>query len=320
MQDLPRNEKGIMQILFHATGGNPAPWLADLRAAIPGADVRIWQEGDDAPADYAVVWQPPRAMLQTRPELKAIFNLGAGVDAIMALGDALPAGVPVVRLDDAGMGVQMAEYVSHAVLRYFRRLDEYALQQREGRWRFLKPHDKRDFTVGILGLGVLGSRIARALGEFGFTLHGWSRSPKQVAGVTSHAGADGLDAFLAASRVLVCILPLTADTRDILNRATLEKLPRGAYLVNVARGGHLVEEDLLALVQSGHIAGATLDVFREEPLPSAHPFWQEPRITITPHAAALTLRGDSVRQIAAKIAQLERGDPIAGVVDPSKGY
>ena len=309
-----------MRILFHATGGKPDPWLADLTEAIPGAEVRAWQEGDDAPADYAVVWQPPRAMLQTRTGLKGIFNLGAGVDGIMALGDALPAGVPVVRLDDAGMGVQMAEYVSHAVLHYFRRFDDYAMQQREGKWRFLKPHDKRDFGIGILGLGILGGRIAQALGEFGFTLHGWSRSPKDVPGVTCHAGEAGLDAFLAASRVLVCILPLTSETRGILNRATLEKLPKGAYVVNVARGGHLVEQDLLALVQSGHIAGATLDVFSEEPLPPAHPFWQEPRITITPHAAAVTLRGDSVRQIAGKIAQLERGEPIAGVVDPLKGY
>lgn len=309
-----------MRILFHATGGKPDPWLADLGDTIPGAEVRAWQEGDNAPADYAVVWQPPRAMLQTRTGLKGIFNLGAGVDGIMALGEALPAGVPVVRLDDAGMGAQMAEYVSHAVLRYFRRFDDYAMQQREGRWRFLKPYEKRDFAVGILGLGILGSRIAESLTGFGFPLHGWSRSPKDVAGVTCHAGEDGLDAFLAASRVLVCILPLTAETRGILNRVTLEKLPRGAYLVNVARGGHLVEEDLLALVQSGHIAGATLDVFREEPLPPAHPFWQEPRITITPHAAAVTLRGDSVRQIAGKIAQLERGEPIAGVVDPLKGY
>jgi len=309
-----------MRILFHATGGKPDPWLADLNEALPGADVRAWQEGDHAPADYAVVWQPPRTMLQNRTGLKAIFNLGAGVDGIMALGDTLPAGVPVVRLDDAGMGVQMAEYVSHAVLHYFRRFDDYALQQKEGRWRFLKPHDKREFAVGILGLGILGTRIAESLSMLGFTLHGWSRSPKDVAGVTCHAGADGLDAFLAASRVLVCILPLTAETRGILNRETLGKLPKGAYVVNVARGGHLVEEDLLALVQSGHIAGATLDVFREEPLPPAHPFWREPRITITPHAAAVTLRGDSVRQIAGKIAQLERGLAIAGVVDPTRGY
>ena len=309
-----------MRILFHASGGKPDPWLADLKEAIPGAEVRAWQDGDHAPADYAVVWQPPRAMLQNRTGLKAIFNLGAGVDGIMALGDALPAGVPVVRLDDAGMGVQMAEYVGHAVLHYFRRFDDYALQQREGRWRFLKPHEKRDFTVGILGLGILGTRIAESLATMGFPLHGWSRSPKDVAGVTCHAGADGLDAFLAASRVLVCILPLTAETRGILNRDTLGKLPKGAYVVNVARGGHLVEEDLLALVQSGHIAGATLDVFREEPLPPTHPFWREPRITITPHAAAVTLRGDSVRQIAGKIAQLERGLPIAGVVDSTKGY
>jgi glyoxylate/hydroxypyruvate reductase A len=309
-----------MEILFHATGGKPEPWVADLQAALPNAKVRAWTEGDDAPADYAVVWQPPRAMLEKRGDLKAIFNLGAGVDGILALADALPANVPVVRLDDAGMGLQMAEYVSHAVLHYFRRFDAFEELQREGRWRFIKPHDRRDFSVGILGLGVLGNRVAQALKEFEFPLVGWSRSAKQVEGISCHAGAEGLDAFLRASKVLVCLLPLTAETRGILNRSTLEKLPQGAYLINVARGGHLVEEDLLALVQSGHIAGATLDVFNQEPLPAEHPFWREPRITITPHVAAATLRGDSVRQIAGKILQLERGAAIAGMVDRTKGY
>jgi glyoxylate/hydroxypyruvate reductase A len=309
-----------MEILFHATGGKPDPWVADLQSALPDAKVRAWTEGDDAPADYAVVWQPPRAMLEKRQDLKAIFNLGAGVDGILALGDALPANVPVVRLDDAGMGLQMAEYVSHAVLHYFRRFDAFAQMQREGRWRFIKPYERRDFSVGILGLGVLGNRVAQALKEFEFPLHGWSRSEKQVEGIACHHGEEGLDAFLRASKVLVCLLPLTAETLGILNRSTLEKLPQGAYLINVARGGHLVEEDLLALVQSGHIAGATLDVFRKEPLPAEHPFWQEPRITITPHVAAATLRGDSVRQIAGKIRQLQRGEAIAGVVDRSKGY
>jgi glyoxylate/hydroxypyruvate reductase A len=309
-----------MEILFHATGGKPEPWVADLQAALPEARVRAWTEGDDAPADYAVVWQPPRAMLEKRADLKAIFNLGAGVDGILALGDALPANVPVVRLDDAGMGLQMAEYVSHAVLHYFRRFDAFAQAQREGRWRFIKPHDRREFSVGILGLGVLGNRVAHALQEFAFPLHGWSRSAKEVEGITCHAGDEGLDAFLRASKVLVCLLPLTPETRGILNRSTLEKLPQGAYLINVARGAHLVEEDLLALVQSGHIAGATLDVFQQEPLPPEHPFWSEPRITITPHAAAATLRGDSVRQIAGKIRQLQRGEAIVGLVDRLKGY
>jgi glyoxylate/hydroxypyruvate reductase A len=309
-----------MRILFHAVDANPAPWLADLQAALPQAQIRVWEAGDTAPADYAVVWKPPAAMLAGRTDLKGIFNLGAGVDAILQLGEALPEGVPIVRLDDAGMGVQMAEYVSHAVLRYFRRFDQFAAQQKEGQWRFAKPHDKAAFSVGILGLGVLGSRIASALAPFGFPLHGWSRTQKSLAGVTCHAGAEGFDAFMAASKVVVCVLPLTAETTDLLDAAALAKMPRGGYVVNVARGAHLVEADLLAAVESGQIAGATLDVFRQEPLPADHPFWREPRITITPHIAAVTLRGDSVRQIAAKILRLEEGQSVPGLVDRGRGY
>lgn len=308
-----------MRIVLHATGGKPDAWLKDVQAAIPQASVRVWQQGDREPADYAVVWKPPLDVLQL-PGLKAAFNLGAGVDAILQFGEDLPKDLPIVRLDDAGMGMQMAEYVTWAVLRYFRRFDQFDLQARNGEWRFLKPHDKRDFSIGILGLGVLGQRIARALAEFGFPINGWSRTQKDLPGVQCHAGPEGLDEFLARSRLLVCILPLTAETSGILNAVTLGRMPAGSYLVNVARGDHVVEQDLLALVQNGHIAGATLDVFQHEPLPPSHPFWQEPRITVTPHIAALTLRGDSVRQIAGKIAALERGEAIAGLVDRMKGY
>lgn len=309
-----------MDIIFHATGGQDQPWLDVLAKEMPQAKIRVWREGDIAHADYAIVWKPPAAMLQGRAGLKAIFNLGAGVDAILQLGDALPRGVPVVRLDDAGMGIQMAEYVSHAVLRYFRRLDSYDILRSQKQWRFLKPFDKSEFSVGILGMGVLGGRVLEALQHFGFPLHGWSRTQKQMAGVTCHSGADGLDAFLQASRVLVCMLPLTDDTIGILNKHSLSRLPRGAYLINVARGAHLVEADLLALLQQEHIAGATLDVFSEEPLPPKHPFWHEPRISITPHISALTLRDDSARQIAEKIQAMQQGQQISGVVDRTKGY
>ncbi|MFT5535510.1 MAG: glyoxylate/hydroxypyruvate reductase A [Candidatus Paceibacteria bacterium] len=309
-----------MQLIFYADGGAADQWLAELHTALPLADVRVWHEGDTAAADYAVVWKPPAAMLQGRSDLKAIFNLGAGVDAILQLGDALPVGVPVVRLDDAGMAVQMAEYVSYAVLRYFRRFDEFDAQARDHQWRFLKPRRKEKFSVGILGMGVLGARIAEALLQFDFPVRGWSRSRKDIPGVQSHAGAEELDDFLAQSQVLVCVLPLTPQTTGLLDRATLAKLPKGAYLVNVARGAHLVERDLVDLLDEGHLAGAMLDVFHDEPLPSDHPFWNQPRITITPHVAALTLRGDSVRQIAAKIKQMERGETVAGLVDITKGY
>jgi glyoxylate/hydroxypyruvate reductase A len=310
----------MMDILFYAPQGFADDWLPEVHAAFPDARIRLWQDGDDAPADYAIVWKPPVAMLRGRRELKAIFNLGAGVDAILALGDALPPEVPVVRLDDAGMAIQMAEYVTHAVLRHFRRFDDYDRLARDRQWQELAPNERRDFPVGILGLGVLGTRVAQALAHFEFPVRGWSRSPRTLSGVDGYAGMPALDAFLRGSRVLVCALPLTTDTEGILCRANLEKLMPGAYLINIARGAHLVEQDLLDLLQSGHIAGATLDVCRTEPLPADHPFWSEPRITITPHISARTLRDETVRQISQKIAAMQRGDTVAGIVDRMKGY
>ena len=309
-----------MDIIFHSAGANPELWQRALQQAMPDANLRIWREGDTAPADYALVWKPLAAMLRGRTDLKAIFNLGAGVDAILQLGDALPVGVPVIRLDDAGMGIQMAEFVAHAVLRYFRRLDEYAMQNSVQAWHFLKPFDKQDFSIGVLGLGVLGNRIIDALRSFDFPINGWSRTQKNLAGVHCYAGRDQLDQFLQASKVLVVVLPLTIETENLLDHAKLSQMPRGSYVINVARGAHLIEADLLALIQEGHISGATLDVFREEPLPLAHPFWSEPRISITPHISALTMRDESARQIAMKIQAMQNGQPVIGVVDPQRGY
>lgn len=308
-----------MKIVFYSSEGRPDPWLQALQAHLPQARLRVWQAGDAEEADYAVVWKPPLELLRL-PGLKAVFNLGAGVDAITRFGRDIPSGVQVVRLNDAGMGEQMAEYVSWAVLAYFRRFDDYARQRQDNAWRFLKPYPREQFTVGILGMGVLGQRIAATLAHFGFPLLGWSRSEKNVGGVQSFVGEAGLDPFLRAARVLVCILPLTPETTGIINRANLEKMPAGGYVINVARGPHVVEEDLLALVQNGHIAGATLDVFADEPLPPEHPFWSEPRITITPHVAAVTLRQVSLAQIAGKIEQLQAGQAIEGLVDVIKGY
>ena len=317
-----------MRILLYRADGQVEPWVTDFAAVLPRAEVVVWQDGEpEAACDYAVLWAPPAALLGqlaqpaqlNATQLKAIFLTGAGVDAILKFGDALPS-VPIIRLGDAGMAVQMAEYVAHAVLRYFRRFDEYERQARGGVWAPLAPRDKRDFTIGVLGMGVLGSRVLAALGHFGFPLRGWSRTHKQVDGVDCHAGIESLGEFLAGTQVLVCMLPLTPETSNLLDRARLAQLPRGAYLINVARGAHLAEPDLLALIRSGHLAGATLDVFRNEPLPAQHPFRDEPRIAITPHISALTVRHDSVRQIAGKIAALENGEPVADVVDRIKGY
>ncbi len=309
-----------MRISFCCSDTRPEPWLEGLRAALPEVEVSLWQAGEpDAPADYAVVWAPPQAFIDAQPQVRALFNIGAGVDALLRLR--LPDGLKIVRLDDAGMAVQMAEYVCHAVIRHFREFDLYQQAQARGEWAFRKPRRREDFTVGVMGLGVLGSRVAQALRGFDFPVNGWSRSPKALNGVkTFHGMGEGLHAFLAASQVLVNLLPLTPDTRDILNRDTLGRLRPGGYVINVARGAHLVEEDLLALLESGHLAGATLDVFQTEPLPADHAFWRHPKITLTPHTSARTLRDESIAQIARKVRALARGEPVAGVVDRHRGY
>jgi glyoxylate/hydroxypyruvate reductase len=309
-----------MRISFCCTDTKNQPWLEGLKAALPDADVVLWEAGAE-PADYAVVWAPPQVFFDTQPALKGIFNIGAGVDALTKLQ--LPAGVPVFRLDDAGMSVQMAEYVCHAVIRHFREFDAYEKDVADGRWSYRKPQRRKDFPVGIMGLGVLGRRVAAALKGFDFPVLGWSRSPKTLEGVRCFSGESGFNEFLAATRVLVCLLPLTPDTRDIMRREHLAKLLPGAHVINVARGAHLVDEDLLALLDSGHIAAATLDVFRTEPLPPEHVFWKHPKITVTPHTSARTLRDESIAQIAGRIMALEQGalpTAIAGLVDTTKGY
>lgn len=309
-----------MRILLHRADGVTEPWVRDFAELLPEAEVVVWQEGARiAPCDYAVLWMPPEGLLAELAHVKAIFLTGAGADAILKYGDALPP-VPIIRLGDAGMAIQMAEYVAHYVLRYFRRFDEYEKQARAGTWAQLTQHRKEDFSVGVMGMGVLGMRAIEALLPFGFPVRGWSRTAKQAAGVQCFSGADGLDEFLSGTRVLVCMLALTPDTANLLDRSRLSMLPQGAYLINVARGAHVAEPDLLALVRSGHIAGAALDVFRNEPLPAPHPFWDEPRITITPHISALTIRTESIRQMVGKIHSLENGEPVADVVDRTRGY
>ncbi len=306
-----------MRITFCCTDTKPEPWLAGLRLALPQAAVTLWQPG--APlADHAVVWAPPQQFFDEQTQLQGIFNIGAGVDALLKLH--LPPGAQVVRLDDAGMSVQMAEFVCHALIRHFRELDGYDADTAQGKWSYRKPRLRADYPVGIMGLGVLGQRVARAVAGFGFPVNGWSQSPKHIAGINSFSGTDQLHAFLQASRVLVCLLPLTPDTQDILNAQTLGQLMPGGYLINVARGGHLVDGDLLALLDSGHLAGAALDVFRTEPLPPEHPFWHHPKITVTPHTSARTLRDESIAQIAAKMLAMQGGEAVAGVVSLQKGY
>lgn len=306
-----------MRITFCCTNTQAAPWLAGLRTALPQASIEPWQPGAVS-ADYAVVWAPPQSFLDEQTQLKCIFNIGAGVDALLKLR--LPFKAKVVRLDDAGMSVQMAEYVCHAVIRHFREFDGFAADVAQGIWSFRKPRRRAEFPIGVMGLGVLGERVAKALASFEFPVNGWSRSVKVIEGVRCFTGRQQLDAFLAATRVLVCLLPLTPDTRDIMRLGTLARLKPGGYVINVARGAHLVDEDLITLIDRGHLSGATLDVFRTEPLPQGHPFWHHPKITVTPHTSARTLRDESIAQIVGKIQALERGEPVAGIVEPDRGY
>jgi glyoxylate/hydroxypyruvate reductase A len=313
-----------MKIAFCYPDPAATAWFEELRAALPEAEWEDWSAdptpgpGRSGRAEYAVAWAPPQAFIDLHPALKVLLNIGAGVDALMKLR--LPASLMLVRLDDAGMAVQMAEYVCHYLIRHVREFDQFQTAARSGQWQQGRPTDRADHPVGIMGLGVLGERVAQAVRQFEFPVLGWSRLPKQVEGVRCFHGQGQLNDFLSATRVLVCLLPLTPETRDLLGQATLSRLRPGGYLINVARGGLLVEEDLIRLIDSGHLAGAALDVFRTEPLPAGHPFWSHPAIQVTPHISARTLRRDSITQIAGKIRALRRGESVAGVVEWERGY
>ena len=310
---------GNPRIAFCAPGAKPDAWLRELNRLLPHADVFAWSGSEDAAADYAVVWTPPDAFFAAQPKLKALFNLGAGVDGLMR-NAALPSHVPVIRIEDAGMAPLMAEYVCQAAIRHARELDGMEADARAGIWNPRKPTERPDYPVGVMGLGALGLPVAEALVSFGFTVSGWSRSARTHGRIRCHAGDAGLDAFLRGTRILVCVLPLTQETENILDATTLNKLLPDAYLINVARGRHLVDDDLLALLDSGRLAGATLDVFRQEPLPAAHRFWRHPKITLTPHCSALTQRDRTLAQIAQKIEALERGEAVTGMVELGRGY
>jgi glyoxylate/hydroxypyruvate reductase A len=311
-----------MALLFSSGADDPARWRAELNARLPDLDFRVWPDavGDPLDIEYALAWRPKPGALRAFPNLKAIFSLGAGVDHLFRDPD-LPAGVPVVRLVDKALTRNMTQYVLHWVLHHHRAFQQYAELQHRGEWRTLPvpdPPERR--RVGVMGLGVLGKAVARALLGLGFTVAGWSRTPKHVAGVESFAGDAGLAPFLGRLDVLVCLLPLTPETGGIIDKRTLSALPAGAYLINVARGGHLVDEDLVEALDSGHVAGATLDVFREEPLPEAHPFWAHPRVAVTPHIASQTDPRSAADEVAANIRRIRAGERPINIADPTRGY
>ena len=277
----------------------------------------------DAQAEFALVWRPDADWLAGQMGLRAVFNLGAGVDAIAPALHRLHPGVPLIRLEDAGMGRQMADYVAEGVLHAYRRMTDYAAQQAKARWEPLPLPPRASFSVGFLGLGQMGAAAARRVAAMDFPILACSRSGQSrfaaELGCAIYA-LDRLDEFLAQTRVLVVLLPLTADTRGLLDYAALSRLPQGAHLINASRGAVIDQADLLDLLHGGHLASALLDVFATEPLPAADALWSHPRVRITPHVAAQTLVGPSAAQVMRKIAAIERGEKPGGVVDMRLGY
>lgn len=307
-------------ILFKTTIAALERWRPHLPAAFPDHDIRYWPDtGDKAAIGYALVWHPEPGLLASLPNLKLIVSLGAGIDHILRDPN-LPRGVPILRLVDPHMTQAMSEYVALQVLRLHRQDVDYRAQQAAGAWRELPQPNAAERRVGILGFGTLGQAAGRVLQTLGFDVAGWSRSEKQVSGFATYAGRAGLDAILARSDILVCLLPMTSETEDILDSSLFARLPRGAGLVNAGRGRHLVEADLLAALDSGQLSAAVLDVFRDEPLPPGHPFWRHPRILVTPHVAADTHPPTAAPIIATAIRDLEAGRPLANLVDPQRDY
>lgn len=309
-----------MEVAFVAPEEDPQLWLPRLRAALPSVRIHLWPEVPDPAAIEAVlVAKPPAGSLARFPNLKLIQSLWMGVDDLLA-DSTLPRGVAIARLVDPGMLAAMAETVLARVLDWHRHFYRYRTQQRARMWRPLPQRLASDRSVGLLGLGELGSHVARRLIQLDFRVCGWSRRRRAIDGIECFSGPKGLDALLAKSGALVCLLPLTAETRGILSARLFARLPEGACVVNVARGAHLVEADLLAALDSGHLAHAYLDVFETEPLPEAHPFWSHPGISLTPHVAALTEPRTALPLVIRNLERAERGEAPEARVDPAAGY
>lgn len=308
-----------MSVLFYSEGDDPAPWREVFAEAFPQLTFEVWPDVKDIQTvRYALVWNPPSGLLQTLPNLRAILALGAGVDALLA--DSTTPQVPVVRLLDAGLAPQMAEYAVYAVLYFHRRMRDYRELQQHRTWNPLAPVPAGQWPVGVMGTGVIGGLIAKHLVALGYPVRGWSRGGTSIEGVESFAGEGRFESFLSHSRVVVNVLPLTPETTGVLNASTFAAMPRGSYVVNIGRGGHLVEPDLLAALDSGQIAGAMLDVFNEEPLPKSHPLWTHPAVVVTPHIAGVTIAAEAEAQVIANVRRMEQGEQPVGIVDRAKGY
>jgi glyoxylate/hydroxypyruvate reductase A len=305
-----------MKNLLLMLRSNTADWVEALRAALPGHSILTSPVGEIA---YAVVDKPAPGALAAFSGLEVVFSVNAGIESLLESG-AVPAGVPIVRMADDGLAEGMLEWVLATTLAWHRNLFSYRTLQEAGHWSPMHEVLARDRRVCVLGSGHLGGRVAAALAQIGFATHAWSRSAKQIPGVTSHVGPDGLEAAVAGCDFLVNLLPLTPATQNLLDHRLLSCLAPGAVLINGGRGRHVVDHAVIELLDSGQLRAAVLDVFREEPLPEGHPFWRHPGVYITPHVAAPTHTATAVAAIAANLRGYEAGEPLRHVVDLGRGY
>ena len=308
-----------MALVYKADPVRGAEWKALLAVKAPELPFHVWPDaGDPRLVRYAAVWQPPPDMASLFPHLELLISVGAGVDQFDL--SALPPSLPVVRMLDPGIVDGMVEYCTFAVLALHRDHFDYAADQRQARWKAIRLVPAARRTVGILGLGRLGSAVCHRMKMLGFRVSGWSRSECGIDGVATFAGAATLPEFLAGTDILVCLLPLTKETEGLLDARVFEQLPRGAGLVNAGRGRHLVQDDLLGALASGQLSGAVLDVTDPEPLAKDHPLWTHPRVLITPHVASMTHPETAVDFVLETIDRHRRSLPLRGLVDRARGY
>jgi glyoxylate/hydroxypyruvate reductase A len=297
-------------------------WRDILLERLPNAEFHVAADSGNPQVDYLVAWKPPASIFDEQTALKGIVNLGAGVDALLQ-NPSLPREIPIVKLRDAGMGELIGDYTRYGVLHFQRDFDRYRRQQTASEWREVPVIDKPDWPIGVLGLGAIGTRVAKMLAADGYPVHGWSRSPKRIDGISCHHGDDGLDTLLRQVKTLVTLLPDTPATRHIVNRDNLAKLPDGASLINPGRGTLIDESALLDALGSGEsegrLRGALLDAFPSEPLAADSPLWRHPRILITPHMAGPTPIGAAADQVADALDAMSKGKAVE-TIDPEAGY
>ena len=307
-----------MSVLILTQPSPPEATAQAVRAIAPDIVCRTdLGQADLADIDAVMAWRLPEGLASQLPRLGLVCSVGAGVEKVLASD--LPAEIPVTRIVDGRVNQGIAQYVALMALRHARELPRYERQQKEHAW-LRQAQDMVQPRVGLLGVGSTGVVIAQALQALGFMVRGWSTRPRPDLLFPCEHGAGGLDVCLAQADILVLALPLTPDTAGLLNKSSLAKLPRGAYVINVGRGGHLVEQDLIALVRAGQLAGAALDVQQQEPMPAEHPLWEVPGITITPHIAAQASLASTVAQFVECYRALQAGQPIPRCIDRRRGY